>query len=293
MKKYRGIFPALVTPYDEKGKVDADRMQRLVEKNLRQGVAGFYVGGSTAESYLLSMDERKYALEAVMEVVQGTEASVIANVGVFATEHGLALADHARRAGVSAISSVPPFYFPFCMEEYIHYYNTLAERAQMPVILYNIPAMSGVTFKKADIQRLFENENIIGMKHTSYDLFQLQQLIREYPEKNIFIGHDEILLCAFSVGAEAAIGSTFNFMAEKFVRLAKLMNEGKQQEALKLQDQANRVIQVLCEVGVFKGVKAALKFQGYDCGLCREPFLPLSEREERRLYETLLENDCL
>lgn len=109
-----------------------------------------------------------------MEAVQGTEASVIANVGVFATEHGLALADHARRAGVSAISSVPPFYFPFCMEEYIHYYNTLAERAQMPVILYNIPAMSGVTFKKEDIQRLFENENIIGMKHTSYDLFQLQ-----------------------------------------------------------------------------------------------------------------------
>ena len=103
MKKYRGIFPALVTPFDEKGRVDADRMQRLVEKNLRQGVAGFYVGGSTAESYLLSMDERKYALEAVMEAVQGTEASVIANVGVFATEHGLALADHARRAGVSAI----------------------------------------------------------------------------------------------------------------------------------------------------------------------------------------------
>ena len=87
MKEYRGIFPALVTPFDEKGRVDADRMQRLVEKNLRQGVAGFYVGGSTAESYLLSMDERKYALEAVMEAVQGTEASVIANVGVFATEN--------------------------------------------------------------------------------------------------------------------------------------------------------------------------------------------------------------
>lgn len=292
MKKYKGIFTALVTPFDKDGKVNASCLQKLVEMNLKKGVAGFYVGGSTGESYLLTPAERKYALEAVLEAVEG-KADVIANIGMFATEHGAELAEHAKKAGASAISSVPPFYFPFNMKEYVHYYTTIAERIRMPMIIYNIPAMSGITFGWDDLERLLENEHITGMKHTSYDLFQLQQMISGYPDKTVFIGHDEILLPAFSAGAEAAIGSTFNFMAEKFICIARLLEEGKGKEALKIQDTANRIIRVLCKVGIFKGVKYALKLKGYDCGNCREPFLPLSESEEKELYTVLLENGCL
>ena len=82
-------------------------------------------------------------------------------------------------------SSVHPFYFPFSLEEYVQYYNALADSVNVPVIIYNIPAMSGITFKTADIERFFENEKIIGMKHTSYDLFQLERVIKKYPEKSV------------------------------------------------------------------------------------------------------------
>ena len=131
------------------------------------------------------------------------------------------------------------------------------------------------------------------MKHTSYDLFQLQCVISHYPEKSIFIGHDEIFLPAFAVGARAAIGSTFNFMAEKFIEIATLVENNEIKKALEIQNEANEIIKELCRIGVFKGVKAALKLQGFDCGECREPFLPLAKRDVDSLKVILEKNGCL
>lgn len=285
MKKFRGLYPALITPFREDGKIHARTVQRLVEDNLAKGVDGFYVSGSTGESYLLSVEERKYLLEAVKEAAGG-QADVIVNIGMFATEHSLELARHAGSRGASAISSVPPFYFPFNKEEYRTYYNDLAKGVDVPVIVYNIPAMSSVHFTTEELEQLLENENIAGIKHTSYDTFQLQRLVADYPKKSIFIGHDEIYLSALAVGVEAGIGTTYNIMAEKFLQINHLFEEHRMAEALKVQNEINEVITALLKVGIFKGVKEILRLQGYDCGECRKPFLPLSGEQKRYLRGT-------
>lgn len=292
MKKFNGIFTALVTPYDNKGNISYSSLEKLIQKNLDEGVDGFYLTGSTGESYMLSMAEREYLVEAVMEIV-GKRAEVIVNVGMFSTKHSIELAKHAEELNVSAISSVPPFYFSFNMDEYVQFYNDLADAVSVPVIVYNIPAMSAVKFSMDDLTRLLSNEKIIGLKHTSYDLFQLQQLVEQFPEKSIFIGHDEIYLSALSVGVSAGIGSTYNIMAGKFVQLNQLFAAGKLQEALKIQNEVNNVVSVLCEVGVFKGVKEILKLQGIDCGECRKPFLPLTDEEKAKLKKVAIENGLL
>lgn len=292
MNKYQGIFPALVTPYDENGKINAAATENLIEHLIHQGVSGFYVGGSTGESYLLSLEERKQFLEIVIQAVDG-RVPVIASIGVVATEHGIELASHAAWAGASAISAVPPIYFSFTKEEYIKYYEDLAKATELPLLVYNIPAMSGVQFSKADLERLLSNDKIIGLKHTSYDLFQLQQLIENYPEKSIFIGHDELTISGLAVGAQASIGSTFNIMADKFVKMYALFNEKKMDEALTIQGEINRTVEVLLKVGIFKGIKEILKLQGFDCGECRKPFLPLSEEEKKMVYECVVENHVL
>lgn len=292
MNKFTGIFPALVTPFDKNGRINPGMVEQVIESCLAKGVNGFYVGGSTGESYLLTTEERRFMLEQVVKAVDGC-GQIIANIGVFATAQGIELAKHAESIGVSAISSVPPFYFPFNMDEYVQYYNDLAESVSVPVIIYNIPAMSGITFKTSDIERFFANDKIIGMKHTSYDLFQLQRVLEEYPEKSVFCGHDELFLSAAAVGVRAGIGSTFNFMAEKFVKIQKLVSENQWTEAKRVQNEANAVIEALCKVGVFKGVKAALKLQGLDCGECRKPFQPLEEQQVSMLRTVLEENGCL
>ena len=231
---------------------------------------------------MLSMDERKYLLEAVKEVV-GNKCDIIVNIGMFATEHSIGLARHAEKIGVSAISSVPPFYFAFSVSELQQYYFDLADAVGVPVIVYNIPAMSSVHFSTDDLKKILEKDNIGGMKHTSYDLFQLQQIIEAYPEKSIFIGHDELFVSALAVGAKAGIGSTYNIMPKKFVKLMELYEKRDMNQALKVQNEINEMVSALCEVGVFKGVKEILRQQGIDCGECRKPFQPLTEVQKKKL----------
>lgn len=289
MKKFDGIYTALVTPFDSAGKINSGAVQRLVEDNIKKGVSGFYVCGSTGESYLLSKEERKYLLEAVCEAAE-KKADVLVNIGLFSTEYAIELAKHAEKQGVKAVSSVPPFYFPFTMEEYAGYYTELADAVDVPVLLYNIPAMSSVTFAEDDLKRLLANEKITGIKHTSYDLFQLQQLIYQYPEKNFFIGHDEIFLSALAVGAQAGIGSTYNIMAGKFIKMRNLFMQGETKKAAEIQNEVNNIVSVLCSVGVFKGIKEILKMQGIDCGYCRKPFKRLDDKQRRLLLETAEKN---
>ena len=285
MSTISGIYPALVTPFDEYGKLDTNRAQILVEKLQKNGVSGFYVGGSTGESYLLSVDERKKMLEAVVEACD-PKLDVIANIGMLATEHSIELAKHAEKLNVKAISSVPPFYFPFNMDEYFQYYCDLADSVDVPVLVYNSPAMSGIQFSMDDLEQLLSNEKIMGLKHTSYDLFQLQRLIQRYPEKTMFVGHDELLLSALGIGAKAAIGSTFNIMPEKYIMLFDLYKKNKKEEAITVQGEVNAIIEVLCKVGIFKGIKEVLTLQGMDCGVCRKPFQPLTETQKALVKET-------
>lgn len=292
MKKIEGLFPALVTPYDGEGRVNTDAIGGLVEKLQKRGVNGFYVGGSTGESYLLSMEERKCVLEAVKEAADPS-MKLIANIGMLATEQSIALAKHAEKLGVTAISSVPPFYFAFTEEELYRYYEDLAAAVDVPVLIYNIPAMSGVKFSTAALCRMLDDKRICGLKHTSFDLFQMQRLLQIYPEKSIFIGHDELFLSAWAVGARAGIGSTYNIMPEKFIGIAQAFARKDQAEALRLQGEVNEVVEVLCEVGVFRGIKEILKMQGMDCGDCRKPFAAASDIQRKKLAEVAQRNGLL
>lgn len=292
MKKIEGLFPALVTPFDENGKVSTERIGRLVEKLQKSKIRGFYVGGSTGESYLLSMEERKNVLEAVKEAADPS-LDIIANIGMLATEQSIELAKHAENLGVTAISSVPPFYFPFTMEEQYRYYDDLEHAVDVPVLIYNIPAMSGVKFGTDDLRYLLDQDRIMGLKHTSFDLFQLQRLVQLYPEKTMFVGHDELFLSAWAVGVRAGIGSTYNIMPEKFAGIADAFERGDMEKALHLQGEVNAVVETLCEVGVFKGVKEILRLQGMDCGETRKPFQPLREEQKNLVLKAARENGLL
>jgi N-acetylneuraminate lyase len=153
--------------------------------------------------------------------------------------------------------------------------------------------MSGIQFSEDDFREFFKDERIIGVKYTSYDLYLLQRLIARYPEKLFFIGHDEIFLSALATGTKAAIGSTMCFMPEKYIRIQQFFNNQNMEEALKIQDEVNRIIAVLMKIGVFKGVKAALEFQGIHCGQCRRPFQPLDADELRLLKDILLQTGVI
>jgi N-acetylneuraminate lyase len=279
MDKFKGIFPALVTPFTKKGKINERAFADIINMNLEKGVRGFFVNGSSAEAFLMSMEERKYALEVVKDIVKN-RCTLIAHIGSISTHQSIELAQHAAKLKVDAISSVPPFYHKFSFDEIKNYYTDIIFESKMPMIIYNFPNFTGVTFNDNDLKNLVEVEGIIGVKHTSMDLYQFEK-IRAVSDKLImFNGYDEVFLAGLSLGADAAIGSTFNFTAHKFIQIKKLFEEKRLEEARAIQVEANRIMEALVNVGLIRGIKYVLGKQGIDCGTCRKPFRSLTEDEK-------------
>ncbi|MFV0527442.1 MAG: N-acetylneuraminate lyase [Lachnospiraceae bacterium] len=281
MIEMKGIYPALVTPFTDTNKVDEKALQNLVEQLLKTGIDGFYVGGSTGESLLMSYAERRRVLE-IVKSQTGTRAKIVAHIGSFHTDAAIKLAEHARDTGVDAISSLPPFYYKFTMNELQNYYHRIADAVDLPLIVYNAPALTGIAFDSDNIAPIFEHPRMAGIKFTSYDLFQMQRMMQKY-DKLIINGHDEIFLSSLAIGCPMAIGSTFNFMPEVFIKIRMYFQQGEIGRAQKLQSDANEVIELLSKIGVFRGVKGMMNIKGLPSGTCREPFLPLTPEEMREL----------
>lgn len=206
--------------------------------------------------------------------VRSKRCTLIAHVGNVGTRDTVELGAVAADAGYDAISAIPPFYYDFSREELVTHYRALADAVDIPLVIYNFAGRSG-RLTASDILALLEHPRVAGVKHTSQDLFQLERFKRLYPSAVVYNGFDEMCLGGLSMGADGAIGTTFNFMGGLFVEMRKAYAEKCTDDALALQVRANQVIDVLIEVGVFPGTKALLKLLGHDCGECRAPFRKL------------------
>lgn len=274
-----GIYPALITPYTDDGRIDEKALCTLMDRLLDRGISGFYIGGSTAETMLLQLSERKRILETVVHHCGGC-CDIVAHIGSQATRDTVDLARHAAElGGVCAISALPPIYYKYSEQELVNFFREVAQSTTLPFLVYHAPALSGVTFGKETFEQLFTVENIIGIKFTAYDLFTLQRLKTAFPEKIMINGHDELFLNTLPLNLHHAIGSTFNFMPEKFLAIQKAFSTGHYLEAYALQDEVNEIIEGLLRVGVFRGVKAMLRLLGLPMGDCRKPFAPMAQEE--------------
>ena len=279
MEKYKGIFTALLTPFDNNNKVNEKELEKLVKFNLQKGVKGFYVGGSTAEAFLLSTDERKQ----IMDVVKSSapNATLIAHIGSINEGEATELALHAKKLSYDVISSVAPFYYKFTFEEIKNYYFRLADAAQLPMLVYHFPAFSGVNMGINEMGQFLKNDRFLGIKYTSNDFFTMEQCKSNFPEKIVYNGFDEMFLAGLSMGADGGVGSTYNFMADKFVEIKRLFDVGEIAEAQTVPKEVNKIITILCKIGVMQAEKEVLNQLGFEFGVCRHPFSePTTEQKE-------------
>ena len=284
----RGISPALLTPFDANGNVNTNALEKLVEYNLNKGVAGFYVGGSTAEAFLLTERERNLVYEVVAKTTNG-RGKLFAHVGCISTDQAVSFAKTAEKCGYDAISAIAPFYYKFSFTQIKKYYYDIVDSTDLPMIIYNFPNFSGVNLSAEQVAEFFCDPRFIGIKHTSNDYFALEQFKANFPEHTVFNGFDEMLLAGLSMGADGGIGSTYNFMAEKFVDIMDAFDKGDIQRAQNIQAEANRIIKALCKVGVMEAEKEVLNQLGFDFGNARAPFSILTDEQKAFIRENITE----
>ena len=271
----KGIFTALLTPFKEDYSINEKSLKKLVEFNLEKGVNGFYVGGSTGESMVMTAEERKEVFRIAKEAA-GDSVPMIAHCGAISTDAAIDMAKTAEALGYTAVSAVAPFYYSFPYQAIRQYYTDIVSSVNIPMVIYNFPGGNGFTFTADYAAEIFEDERFIGIKHTSADLFALQQFKQKIKRPiTVFNGFDEMCLGGLAMGADGAIGSTYNFMADKFLKIYKEFNNGEIEKAQAIQNEANEIIAEMIKYGVFQCEKAVLTYIGIDMGPCRKPFLPL------------------
>ncbi|PSS47545.1 N-acetylneuraminate lyase [Enterobacter sp. FS01] len=275
----KGVMPALLTPFNHQQQLDTQSLRQLVRFNIAQGVDGLYVGGSTGEAFVQSSAERQEVLEIVAEEAKG-KITLIAHVGTVSTHESQQLAQAASRFGYDAVSAVTPFYYPFSFEEHCDHYRGIIDSAQgLPMVVYNIPALSGVKLSLDQINTLVTLPGVGALKQTSGDLFQMEQIRRAHPDLVLYNGYDEIFASGLLAGADGGIGSTYNIMGWRYQGIVKALKEVDIATAQALQTKCNEVIDLLIKVGVFRGLKTVLHYMDViEVPLCRKPFAPVDEK---------------
>ncbi|KNC90675.1 N-acetylneuraminate lyase [Trabulsiella odontotermitis] len=275
----RGVMPALLTPFNKEQGLDKESLRRLVRFNISQGIDGLYVGGSTGEAFVQSLAERQEVLEIVAEEAKG-KVTLIAHVGCVSTAETQQLAAAASRYGFDAVSAVTPFYYPFNFEEHCDHYRAVIDSADgLPMVVYNIPALSGVKLNLDQINTLVTLPGVGALKQTSGDLYQMEQIRRAHPDLVLYNGYDEIFASGLMAGADGGIGSTYNIMVWRYLNIVKALQAGDITTAQQLQSECNKVIDLLIKTGVFRGLKTVLHYMDVvSVPLCRKPFAPVEEK---------------
>ena len=236
---------------------------------------------------MLTPEERRLVYRTVAEAAGG-RVRLIAHIGAISTADTVAYGEFAASLGYDAISAVAPFYYKFGFGQIKEHYFAVQRAVGLPMLVYNFPGNSGVNLTADQIGEFLSDDGFIGMKHTSSDYFALQTVKSRYPGKVIYNGYDEMFLCGLAMGADGGVGSTYNFMVDKFVKIRKLFSEGDTKGALAVQDTVNRIIASLIKIGVAEGEKEVLCRLGIDLGRARSPYRAPDAAMRKRIDEEIL-----
>ncbi|OJG33083.1 dihydrodipicolinate synthase [Enterococcus devriesei] len=269
--------------------IDEQKTRQLVEHLITNGVAGLFILGTNGEFYALSTEEKITLAKIVVEQAAG-RVPVFAGAGGISTQAVSDLANEFAKVGVDAVSIITPFLIKISDRELINHYQEIAEKNQLPIILYNIPSNTGINISEAAFKELVKNPKIIGIKDSSGNVENIKMYIensRQRADFSVLVGSDSKILTALKLGADGAVAATSNVLTKTDVAIYDLYQSGDLTKAQVLQasiDEFRRVLK-------FATVPAVLKYScdliGYPVGKTKLPVLPAEGKYVAEIKEVL------
>lgn len=291
VERLTGVLVALASPMAEDGSVDRAGTARLVEHVIAGGVHGLLALGSTGETASLDEPSRRAVLEAVLEAAGG-RVPVLCGVAQSQLSTAVAEIDAAAKAGADAVLVAPPFYYPTDQAGVMAFYREIADRTEVPVLLYNIPPFTKVVAEPATVAALARAGAIKGIKDSSRDFEYFEGVCiatRDLPDFRIFTGSDTMLVASMAMGGAGTICGAANVAPRLVVDVYDAYVRGDIAAARKHQDRLYQVVSAV-RVGVFPlGIKAALHMEGVCGPWSAPPVRSLDERHVATLRERLAE----
>ncbi|KAF0152257.1 MAG: dihydrodipicolinate synthase/N-acetylneuraminate lyase [Ignavibacteria bacterium] len=294
MKKPYGIMPPIATPFinDE---IAYDKLAVNLSKWNKTGLSGYVVMGSNGESAFLTRDEKLKLVEAVKKNTPA-EKLLIAGTGSDSIKETIALTNESAERGTDYALILTPSFYKSEMKPaaYIKYFYAVADKTKISIIIYNVPKFTGVDIEAETVAKLSMHPNIVGIKNSAENLRQTAELVSMCGKDfSVIAGTASVLYASLCVGSAGGILALANIAPNECVKIQNLVEEGKHEEALKLQQRLLPVNKAITAKYGVAGLKAALDMLGYFGGEPRSPLFILQDEDKIKLRQILEQAELL
>ena len=283
---FKGVFPAIITPFKEDESLDEEGLKRNIEYLNKTGIAGIVPCGTTGESATLTFEEHKRVVEIAVEC---SKVPVIAGTGSNNTREALELTRHAANAGADAALLITPYYNRPNDRGMYEHFKTIAENCSIPIILYNVPKRTGIDLKPELVKKLSLIDNIVAVKEASGSIPQLSQIIELTRESSFSVlsGDDDLTLAAMALGAKGVVSVVANVAPRKTVAMAEAIAKGDMEKARTLHYELAPLVRAMFLETNPIPVKTAHRLLGRAAGPLRLPLAEMAPEKEKILNEIL------
>ena len=288
MAIFKGAGVAIVTPMKNNEEVNYDKLEELVEFQISEGTDCIIIAGTTGESSTLTMEEHSKVIKAAVDFAKH-RVPVVAGSGSNCTREAIFLSKEAEEAGADGLLAVTPYYNKATQGGLIRYYSEIAAETKLPIIMYNVPGRTGCNILPETATALFKNvPNIVGIKEATGNVAQACKLMNLTDGKiDLYSGEDAIVVPLLSIGAKGVISVWSNIAPAKVHAMCQSFFDGDLATAMKLQLEAQDLVDALfSEVNPIP-VKKALDLMGYEVGPLRSPLTEMTEANAAKMADVM------
>lgn len=285
---FRGVATALITPFNENG-IDYEQFGRLIDWQIESGINALVICGTTGEASTLTDDEHRDAIAFAVKRA-AKRVPIIAGTGSNDTMYALDLVRCAQEAGADAALVVTPYYNKATQRGLYEMFTSIADYADIPVILYNVPSRTGVNIEPDTYRKLSVHENIVAIKEANGNISKIVETMSYVHGKlDLYSGNDDQIVPLLSLGGEGVISVLSNILPKETVRMCELFFAGDVAGAAEMQFKYHALIDALfSEVNPIP-VKAALAAMGFCDNKLRLPLTQMDKEKEKHLIECMRE----
>jgi 4-hydroxy-tetrahydrodipicolinate synthase len=287
----RGVFTALVTPFDSRNELDLAAFKRILEDQRDAGVAGVIPCGTTGETPTLSTDEKKKLIRTTLDTLKGSGIKVFAGTGSNDTAKTIELSRWAAEQGVDGLLIVTPYYNKPTQAGLENHFRAVADAVTCPIMLYNVPGRTGVSLTPETIVKLSSHPRITSLKeatgNVTFTSEVLDQLAVAGRKMDVLSGDDGIFLPMLAAGASGVVSVASNLFPRAMIAIQKHFESGNVAEAQRTHLRYYPLFRDLFIESNPVPVKHAMMFAGLCEQPVRSPLAPLSPASVEKLQASL------
>ncbi len=284
---FKGCYVAIITPFNENGKIDEESLRKHVNFLVDKGVAGIVPCGTTGESATLSWEEHNSVIDIVINEANG-RVKIIAGAGSNNTAESISAAKHAQKSGADAILCITPYYNRPTQEGLFQHYKSIASNVEVPIVVYNVPGRTGTNLLPETLERLCELPSIVAVKEASGNVSQISEIHRRCKDRlHILSGDDALTLPILSIGGTGVISVVSNIVPEKMCKMIDAFFAGDFAMALQIHEELLPLSSAMFLETNPIPVKTAMNILGFTGGTFRLPLVSMNERNKQELINVL------